>query len=245
MSITIEHILGQRRMNITDFKNSDDDTIREILSLISPPEISRLCATSRKFNRICKDQSFWRVKVKRDYGIQKKYGSTWKETAINMHKVNMINLNNRWINGRTYSEIVEEVSDSKDSMGILFQMERQYFPDSINTQGGFVGAIFMLDGNIYNPIFDRMDRDLTNREIETLEKIYTSEFAIIFRSFYHIVGLYSNLPNHLQQNYVYQNSTGSKIFDIVLSVIDLTPYIMFFSSLTTDELNDIYDEPIQ
>ena len=95
MSSTIEDILRQRRMNIADLKNSNEDTIRKILLLISPKEISRLCVTSQKFNRVCEDQSFWRVKVQRDYGIEKKYGFTWKETAINLHKVKMINLNGR------------------------------------------------------------------------------------------------------------------------------------------------------
>ena len=239
MSDTIEDILKQRRMDTADLKNSSEDTIRKILLLISPEEISRLCATSQKFNRICEDQSFWRVKVQRDYGIEKKYKSTWKETAIAFYKVNMINLNKKWIDGRTYSKIIEEASNSEDSIRYLMRLQDEYFPENID-QGFFSAAIFILDGDMHDGIVHQMDRDLTDEEIKPLEKIFTSEFAIIFNAFFQISSLYRNLPLDLQDNYLYTgDSAEKKILKIVLPLIDINPYIMFFSSLTDDDLDDI------
>nr|QBK92763.1 MAG: uncharacterized protein LCPAC401_04010 [Pithovirus LCPAC401] len=237
---TVEDILRQRRMNITDLESSGDNTIREILLLINPVEISRLCATSRKFNRICTDVSFWRVKVKQDYGIEKKYGTTWKETAVSLFKVNMINLNNRWINGSTYVEMVKEIVKKKDSAGYMGRLQYEYYPEDISREVLFTGKIFIPNGDIQNDIINQMDRDLTNEEIETLKNVFTSEFAIIYRAFFEIERSYS-IPLSREAYFDDTTQFGGHLAYILQPFIDVYPYIMLFSSLSSHELNNIID----
>nr|QBK94072.1 MAG: uncharacterized protein LCPAC406_03860 [Pithovirus LCPAC406] len=232
-------------MNIADLESSGDNTIREILLLINPEEISRLCATSRKFNRICTDVSFWRMKVKQDYGMEKKYGATWKKTAINLFKVNMINLNKEWINGCTYAEIVKETLGQKEIIRYLAKFQNEYYPDdvpsySVFTGHKFTGKIFIPNGDMQHEITNRMDRELTDEEIETLKNVFTSEFAIIYRAFFEIEESYA-IPLSRQ---VYFDDTvqfNGDLTQILQSFIDVYPYIMLFSSLPNHDLNNIID----
>nr|QBK92689.1 MAG: uncharacterized protein LCPAC401_03270 [Pithovirus LCPAC401] len=237
---TMEEILRQRRMNIIDLRNSDDTTIREILLLINPKEISKLCSTSQKFNRICTDHSFWRVKVKRDYGIERIYGTTWKGTAINLHKVNMINLNKEWIDGRTYAEIVKEVLNQKDDVKYLENLQYEHHPKYIPWVSIFNGNIFISDEDMHEQIVNQLGRDFTDEEIETMKNIYTSEFAIIYRSFFEIKDSYViplSREIYLEDNIHFDESLAQ----ILKPFIDVYPYIMFFSSLPDNELNNISD----
>ncbi len=237
---TIEDILRRRRMNIADLESSSDTTIREILILINPAEISKLCATSRKFNRICTDVSFWRMKVKRDYGIQRMYGSTWKKTAINLFKVNMINLNKEWINGNTYVEIVKEALEQENSFVYLRRLQGEYYPESIPGRSAFDGKIFIPNGDMQNQIANQMNREFTDEEIETLKSTFTPEFAIIYRAFFEIEESYA-IPLS-RQAYFDDNIQFDEILAQILQpFIDVYPYIMLFSSLSNDELDEISD----
>ncbi len=237
---TVEDILRQRRMNITDLESSGDNTIREILFLINPVEISKLCATSRKFNRICTDVSFWRMKVKRDYGIQRMYGSTWKETAINLFKVNMINLDKKWIDERTYAEIVKEALIQKDSSKYLEELQYGHYPEHMPWICIYNGIIFNPNEEMQDQIANQMNRDFTDEEIETLEKVFTSEFAIIYRAFFEIkdsIVIPLSRQQYLEDNIHFDGTLAQ----ILQPFIDVYPYIMLFSSMQDDELNSISD----
>nr|QBK92757.1 MAG: uncharacterized protein LCPAC401_03950 [Pithovirus LCPAC401] len=235
---TIEDILQQRHMNIADLESSDTNTVREILFLINPVEISRLCVTSQKFNRICTDHSFWRMKVKRDYGIEKKYGATWKETAINMYKVNMINLNKEWINGSTYAEIVKEALEQKDTFEYLKILQAEYHLGfDVDWKSIWNGKIYPNDYMI-EQIEYQLERKLTNEEIETSERAFTSEFAIIYSAFFEVYGSYV-IPLWRQKYLRGMFQLDEKLAPILQQFIDVYPYIMLFSSLSNVELNRI------
>ncbi len=48
----------------------------------------------------------YREKVKNDYGIYHMYGNSWRDTIRFLSDMKMINLNKRWIDGKTYSELL-------------------------------------------------------------------------------------------------------------------------------------------
>ena len=97
----------QKTPDIRDLSNLTSVLVEKIFSDLSVKEISKLCESNKKFNEICKSESLWKDKVWNDYGVDKKYGKTWRETARRMSITNMINLNGKWINGQTYKELLE------------------------------------------------------------------------------------------------------------------------------------------
>lgn len=57
-----------------------DDIIFEILKNLPIKNILDLCCTSKQFNRVCKNDHFWELIVKRDFGNVKKSLMDWKQT---------------------------------------------------------------------------------------------------------------------------------------------------------------------
>ena len=60
---------------------------------------------NKKFNCITLRESMWRNIIRMNYGIDKIYGTSWKDTAKNLFLCNMINLNKIWIDNITYGEL--------------------------------------------------------------------------------------------------------------------------------------------
>ena len=279
----VEDILRELHMRMTDFEHSSDSTIREMLLFISPAEISKLCRTSKKINRICTDESFWKTKVEQSYGIEKQYGDTWRKTAELFHKVDMINLNNKWIDGRTYAEIVKNAQKQNMTHGqetygrieYLRKLQTQYYltikgkgkrrygvirrtqmgmrvsfgqgprdfpPAHRGGPGKFYhGKIFVVDGSLHRDIVNRIGKELTDREIKTLEDVFTPEFAVIYRSFFEIddTGI---LPLGRARYFEDIDVYNVNMRGILLPFVDVYPYIMYFSSLDDHRLNEIGDD---
>nr|QBK92447.1 MAG: uncharacterized protein LCPAC401_00850 [Pithovirus LCPAC401] len=278
----IEDILRERHMKMADFENSSDSTVREILLFISPAEISKLCRTSRKINRICTNESFWKVKVEQSYGTEKRYGDTWRKTAELFHKVNMINLNNKWIDGRTYAEIIKDTQKQtiihgqetygrieylrklqtqyyttikgKGRYGIIRRIQRgihvghfgQYSlgPPPVPRGGPpgkfYHGKIFVINGSLHRDIVSGIGKELTDKEIETLEDVFTPEFAVIYRSFFEIDNT-GVLPLEHVRYFKGIGAYNDNMRGILLPFVDVYPYIMYFSSLQDSKLNEIDD----
>nr|QBK93992.1 MAG: F-box family protein [Pithovirus LCPAC406] len=119
----MNEILAKLRLERQDLNRISSSQLRSVFSDLTVKEISILCGVSKKFNTICKEESFWRTKVLDNYGIEKKYGDTWRQTAINMDKVNMINLGDKWIDGRTYREILGDTVQN----GAFTILDLQFF----------------------------------------------------------------------------------------------------------------------
>ncbi len=119
MESTVEEILDRFRIRQKDLNDVPSPLIYEMFLSLTPKEIFKLCRISRKFNDECKKESLWEFKVRNDYKINKKFGSTsplqglnalrsWKETANMLAKSNMISLDKKWVNGMTYRQILNE-----------------------------------------------------------------------------------------------------------------------------------------
>ena len=69
--------MQELKFKLTDFSN---EVLFNILLNAKPKDIANYCQTSHRASEICKDQSFWRAKLWKDYGKQEKIeGMTWKE----------------------------------------------------------------------------------------------------------------------------------------------------------------------
>ncbi len=64
-----------------DFKDIPIELVYSILLKTNPKDIANYCLTYVKAAQVCADDSFWRMKLWRDYGQQEQMkGLTWKET---------------------------------------------------------------------------------------------------------------------------------------------------------------------
>lgn len=51
------------------------------------PEIEKLCSLNKSLYQYCNDEYFWRLKAKRDFGIDNVVSTTWKSTYINRYNL--------------------------------------------------------------------------------------------------------------------------------------------------------------
>ncbi len=104
------------------------DIIVEYFDDLSVKEVMKLCRVNRQFNEACKKESMWKRKVENDYGIEKKYGLTWKETAKLLYDADMINLNTKWNDEKSYKDLFCEALESKsdDYFNKLFKKHKLY-----------------------------------------------------------------------------------------------------------------------
>ena len=64
---------------VPNLSNLGSDVIVKYFDNISVKEIMKLCRVNKQFNIVCQRESMWKRKVKNDYGVETKYGRTWKE----------------------------------------------------------------------------------------------------------------------------------------------------------------------
>ena len=89
------------------------DLIQKIFTFLSIIKVPKICIISNRFNMVGNREALWRDKVLNNFGVNEKQAKTWRQTAIKMVKCNMINLNNKWVNGQTYREILDEALNEK------------------------------------------------------------------------------------------------------------------------------------
>nr|QBK92871.1 MAG: F-box family protein [Pithovirus LCPAC403] len=77
-------------------KDISSTEIQEILLNLDINDISILCRTDKRFDNVCKRESFWRNKVLSPTKDMERYSE---------------NLGKEWVNGMTYKELIEEVYD--------------------------------------------------------------------------------------------------------------------------------------
>nr|QBK92852.1 MAG: uncharacterized protein LCPAC401_04900 [Pithovirus LCPAC401] len=196
------------------------DIIIKFFDDISVKEVMRLCRINKQFNTVCQKDFMWRRKVKNDYGVETKYGKTWKDTAQFLFEYNMINLNQKWVNGKTYKELFDESLESKsdtyfkdlyekyDLMTVIFPsyvkdirtaklaiLDEETTMDLwIRQGGGLGGQVTEEDENV---IFENFNSDFDNileDEVRLKKQVagMTREFAVITSASAEIRGTHSN-----------------------------------------------------
>ena len=126
----ISEILERVHLRKESLDNLPPDVIQEIFLDLSVEEIMKLCRSNIAFNIVCGRESLWQTKVWIDFGIEKKYWDTWRKTAENLFKMNMINLNKKWINGMTYREIIDKIANRTE-----FEAEEKFNINRIMING--------------------------------------------------------------------------------------------------------------
>ena len=233
---SIEEILKLIRLTKPDLENINPDLAQEMFIDLTVGEISQLCTTSRNFNTICKRESLWETKVWNDYGIEKKHGHTWRETAKNLFILNMINLGKKWIDGRTYKEILDEAL--KHDKPILY-MEKLRSDAMEQIFGG--GNCFMDVGPFYDDEsfveIAQMDDVSYDKENEIVEKtVLTIEFGVISTTITVFQKQSGFLPASYSVSPLLKGSLSKEKSDILHNIFDYVPYVMQFSELArTDD----------
>ena len=100
MNRTVDEILRDIRLNKKNI--TSPDVINEIFIDLKIKDILKICRVNRAFNNACKNEGMWETKIWDEYGVKKKYGETWRETAQNLSRSNMINMRYKRNDGRTY-----------------------------------------------------------------------------------------------------------------------------------------------
>ena len=193
---SVNEILAKLRLERRDLNNLSTSQLETIFLDLTVKEISLLCRINRKFNTVCKDESFWRIKVLNDYGVGKKYGdtiasqssaagATWRQTAITMDKNNMINLNDVWINGRTYKQILDEALQQEYRLDFFEDLQEKYLlPYADNSEEDVLRLLDRYsdydDGKLQRFANDVLGRDYTEDELNDIFYIKNREIKVIY-----------------------------------------------------------------
>ncbi len=178
---SVNEILVRLHLSRKDLNNLSTSQLKTIFLDLTVKEISLLCRVSRKFDRVCEDESFWKTKVADDYGIEKKYGSTWRATARKMDEINMINLNSKWFSGKTYKQILDEALQQEYSPEFILDLQEEYLLPYANNS---IDDVFDLEGcfddegcqEVANKVFGR---DYTEDELDDIFYINNRQMTIL------------------------------------------------------------------
>ncbi len=238
-SAFVNEILQKLRLKRQDLNNLSSSQIRKIFEDLSVKEISLLCRTNKKFNKICEDPSFWKNKVLNDYGVKKKYGDTWRETAKNMSKTDMINLNDKWVNGHTYEKILNDATEMKGDDG--WEYIRDMYSDTLDE---VIGEDFRMefyeDGDLYYQSYDDNLLEIFNvvgfsvEQIEKLAIVHGREINIIIATIASANKWDKALPSISFDEGLHDKSI-MEIFPLFY-IIDPIFYVMQFSAYPDDKV---------
>nr|QBK93159.1 MAG: uncharacterized protein LCPAC403_02930 [Pithovirus LCPAC403] len=172
---------------VLNISNLGSDIIINYFDDISVKEVMKLCRINKRFNTVCQKDFMWKRKVKNDYGIETKYGRTWKDTAQLLFEYDMINFNQTWINGKTYKELFDESLESKNNT---------YFKDLYN------------QFNLMTVIFPSYVKDIETAKLSILDEETTTDLWV------HQGGELHGQITEESKNTVYENFNSE--FDNIL-----------------------------
>ncbi len=240
---SVDNPSAKLKLKHQNLNNLPSSQVWNIFSGLTVGEISLLCNTFKKFNVICKNESFWRNKIFNDYGIEKKYGTTWRETAQRMFQINMINLNKRWIDGRTYKELLDiaiSMDDIADALGLIRTIEIDEFLTDLPSDTSWEFTYIHEEKEIQDCAEENLNRQLTREELDKLEYVNSREMLVIYAA----AGIYESgeylLPGdefHYEQ-FDFNNIPVQKEF--ILRLLDPILYVMQFSSFPISELRKFH-----
>ena len=235
---TIEELL--QLFEIKNISELGSGVIRTFFDDISYKEVMKLCRVNKQFNIECNKESMWKQKVKNDYGIFKMYESTWKKTAHLLFESNMINMNQKWINDKTYQQLFSESLEEKNDNYFYdlyndYEMTAVVFPDHVVDVETAKNYIIEIDINTdlnhrekeylyhqfnhtYNCIID--NDDTVSKHIKTMSR----EFSVIAHAAYDII-----------------NGDGltTEVNKRITRLIDPNLFIMSYSSVSEYSLSEI------
>ena len=205
-----------------------------------------------KIKMSCGNELEWKSQVWSKYGIKKKYGKTWEDTALLFCKSNMINLGTKWVNGQTYGELLEEALESDGDLFAdillkkyeLYRFKVYIYPEyvkEIRDEMKYMEELYhdYSDNSMTQEMLDLTSCD----DLEIVLRIITREFSVIYHAFEEIRSHY-NLISARRENDV--RNYGDKLSDSenqiahqIRSLVDPIPYVMMYSLQSLKTLNVI------
>ena len=231
---SVSEILSRLNLSSRDLNNISLSQLKTIFRDLTVKEIATLCTVSKRFNTLCKNESFWRNKVFDDYGIEKKYGDTWRQTAINMDKVDMINLGAKWIDGRTYMEILDDAL--KNGADVITDLQLEYLRSWFDNKRDSEYMLSRLDDEKQIQSFSEIYEDTfqTDDGTHSIFLIKSSEIDVIYAT----VLTYKGKGLYLPGDTITDTTTGDSLlsYDFLRKMIDPIIYVMQFSSFSPERL---------
>lgn len=233
MGLFLRNLLSRLELKKNNLDALGPDIIEKITMKLNVKEVLELCSVSRSFKSLCWKESFWRLKIKSDFGINKRYENTWKDTAKQLFENNVINLDKKWVNGQTYRTLMNGAFDGNDDS------KRQFYSIVTDATVGmsdetselfhiFLGELptYEYDDVILKNMLE--DDELTEGEIKDFERILTRELAVIGG----VVALYGDSYPGLP----YANSGDKYASYAVRRWFDWDIYVIFFSSFSKNDM---------
>nr|QBK93875.1 MAG: uncharacterized protein LCPAC406_01890 [Pithovirus LCPAC406] len=230
MDRTVDEILRDIRLNKKDI--TSPDVINEIYLDLNIKDILKICRLNRAFNNACKNEEMWKTKIWDEYGVRKKYGETWRETAQNLSSSNMINMNDKWYDGRTYTQLLYKALDVEDETSSGWDYLDRLKDDAVERNTRYRGNVFRIVDE--NTIKDEYDH-LSQNALDIYKQIATREYFIIFATLRAYMQNYPVLPT---QSVIEDYKLGEKrsLNIKLLTLIDPILYVIQFSSFDNEDL---------
>nr|QBK93915.1 MAG: uncharacterized protein LCPAC406_02290 [Pithovirus LCPAC406] len=243
---SISEILERIRLTRGDLNNLTPALVLEIFLELSIGDISILCRASKKFNDECLRESLWKTKVWADFGVDKKYGETWRETAKNMFIIGMINLGKQWFDGRTYKQVFEKaLNEGEDGAKYLRDIQADAIMKTMDYDRGDAESFSFFPYEEFSEDIRAFFTDEEYKEadetIESMKIILSEEFSIIASVAVILSKSYPMIPGgpRLASNLgIHQNPSSTLTF-IISKVIDPIPYIMQACAYVKDDKSEV------
>ena len=210
------------------------DILCNIYLYLTIGEAINVLKVNSRFNVI--NDFIWKKKIMIQYGLDKMYSFSWKETAKLLTEVNMINMKKKWIDGRTYEEIFRESLNHKNYFDNLRTKHNIPFE---HTGDDYIIDRYYLLKELYTSIShtsDAIRREFVSMiydgysegRINYYFKAVTREFTIISQAHSYIKST-KGISTLVTE---YDDPTGSPE---IKRLIDPMIIIMRFSHITIDD----------
>ena len=237
---SVNEILKRVRLK----KDISSTEIEEILLNLNINEIASLCRTDKRFNTVCKRESFWRNKVTSQYGVDNPLpGKTWRDTARIFFQSDMINLGKEWVNGMTYKELIEEAYNrGPESLLYLKNIKNEKLEEILEMKIGSSQVLYVFSPDLAG------DLEMSDEQLILEETVLTKELAVIaaavairYFSYPELPGLVSKeeLRNRslLFAGYSGNMRKNTDVWSVNIDeMFEYIPYVMSYSSLNNEDL---------
>ena len=231
---SVDAILEELHLRRRDLNNLSTSQLETIFTNLTSKEIALLCRVSSKFDKLCKDESYWKNRVLNRHGIEKKYGDTWRETARKMDEIKMINLNIEWIDGRTYKEILDDAL--QNGADVLQELPIYYLlslTDNNDDDASYI-RLELHDEKALQDFADTfLDRPYEQNEIDDILLINSREINVIYTAVRIYKGVRGRLPGDAANNV----AQVTQSYEFLREMIDPMIYVMQFSSFPNNMLD--------
>ena len=205
--------------------------VEDVFEVEERPDIDQAWIINQ-LNGELKDDSSWRIKVLNDYGIKKKYGDTWKQTAIVMGKFNRINLGRKWIYGRIYREILDDAL--QNGADVLEGLPLEYLLLYADNEKHAENMRYNLhdEKQIQDYANTHLDKPYTDNKIDDILLTYSREISVIYSAVLSYKGQDGYLPGDTNE----MLQPAFKSYEVLREMIDPMLYVMQFSSFPHNQL---------